>query len=479
MTALAFRSQQFPDYLELPEPQLRFDPYDPAALEPHPLKGLLSFGPYSEAIFESMPPAIRLAAVVPEGEGAKVAGLMAELDRRRKATERPFYLPDFPGFAPVFRRELAAPDPVVEMPRSLEAAVAGPDPQRALSEAVRAAIEVAVTRRVEWDVLLIYLPARWSAGFEGGANEDFDLHDHIKAVCAARGIPTQVLNDDAFTYACRASVAWRLGIALYVKAGGVPWKMEPVVPDTAFIGLSYSLRTTGGTLRYVTCCSQIFDAEGTGLEFLAYDTRGSVAKVAGKNPFLFRDQMRAVMAQSLALYLERHAGHIPRRMVIHKSTEWKGYEIDGAFDALGRVPEIELLTVTETDWRAIRLLASAGGTAKSVADNYPLMRGTLVTVGEHELLLYTQGDASAVTGGQRYFPEGRGLPRPLLLRRYAGHSDAALVGAEVLALSKMDWNNDKLYDTLPATQAFAKDLANVVKRIPSLDPRPYALRLFM
>jgi hypothetical protein len=131
------------------------------------------------------------------------------------------------------------------------------------------------------------------------------------------------------------------------------------------------------------------------------------------------------------------------------------------------------------DWRAIRLLAPAGGTAKSVADNYPLMRGTLVTVGEHELLLYTQGDASAVTGGQRYFPEGRGLPRPLLLRRYAGHADAALVGAEVLALSKMDWNNDKLYDTLPATQAFAKDLADVVKRIPSLDPRPYALRLFM
>ena len=51
-----------------------------------------------------------------------------------------------------------------------------------------------------------------------------------------------------------------------------------------------------------------------------------------ENPFLFRDQMRAVMAQSLALYLERHAGHMPRRVVIHKNTEWKGYEIDGAFE---------------------------------------------------------------------------------------------------------------------------------------------------
>jgi len=77
----------------------------------------------------------------------------------------------------------------------------------ALSEAVRAAISQASTRRTEWEILLIYLPNRWSAGFEGGANEDFDLHDQIKAVCVAQGIPTRVLNDDAFDYTCRASVA--------------------------------------------------------------------------------------------------------------------------------------------------------------------------------------------------------------------------------------------------------------------------------
>lgn len=479
MSAPAARPQQFPDYIELPEPMLRFDPYDPAAVDPHPLRGLIRHGPYSSAIFESMPPSIRLAAIVPAGEGAKAAGLMASLGRPQRAVERLAYLPDFPGFAPVFRRGLAPVGPVVELPAALEAGVAGADPQRALSEAVRAAINEAAARRAEWDVLLIHLPDRWSAGFEGGANEDFDLHDLIKAICAARGIPTQVLNDDAFTYRCRASVAWRLGIALYVKAGGVPWKMEPVVPGTAFIGLSYALRASGGVTRYVTCCSQIFDAEGTGLEFLAYDTRGAVAKVDGKNPFLFRDQMRAVMAQSLALYLDRHAGRMPRRVVIHKSTEWKGYEIDGAFDALGQIAEVELVTVAETEWRAIRLVAPRGGGAKGQPDAYPLMRGTLVTVGEHELLLYTQGDAASVTGGQRYFPEGRGLPRPLLLRRYAGHADAAQVGSEVLALSKMNWNNDKLYDTLPATQAFAKDLADVIKRIRSLDPHPYALRLFM
>lgn len=476
-TSPLIRVEQFPDYIELPEPQLRFNPYDDSAIDPHPLRGLMRFGPFGNAILEAVPPAIRVAAIVPAGDTGKAARLVADLERPQRAQERPAYLPNFPGFSKVFRRDLAAPDPVVEMPTSVDGDMAGPDPQRALSEAVRAAIAQLALRRAEWDVVLIYLPDRWSAGFEGGANEDFDLHDQVKAVCAAQAIPTQLLNDKSFAYFCRASVAWRLGIALYVKAGGVPWKMEPVLPDTAFIGLSYALRTSGGTLRYVTCCSQIFDAEGTGLEFLAYDTTGQV-KVVGKNPFLFRDQMRAVMSRSLGLYLDRHGGHMPSRIVIHKNTEWKQQEIDGAFDALGRVADIELLTVSQTSWRAIRLLAPASG-GRGVPDNYPLMRGTLVTVGENELLLWTQGDAAAVTGGQRYFPEGRGLPRPLLLRRYAGHGDAQLVGAEVLALSKMDWNNDHLYDTLPATQAFAHDLAEVVKRIPSLDPRPYALRLFM
>jgi hypothetical protein len=43
----------------------------------------------------------------------------------------------------------------------------------------------------------------------------------------------------------------------------------------------------------------------------------------------------------------------------------------------------------------------------------------------------------------------------------------------------MDWNNDSLYDSMPGTLAFAHTLAEVVKRMPALDPRPYPLRLFM
>ena len=473
--------QQFPDYIELPEPKLVFNPYDAAATDAHPLRGLTRFGPYSNGIYEAVPSSIRLAAIVPEGTGPQLQKFFLEINHRQEPRERKAYLPPFPGFAVAFKRTIAPLDPIIELPAAVETSVTlGPTPQKSLSDAIFAAIRQAAIRRADWDVLLIYLPDRWVRGFRGGPNLDFDLHDMIKAFCAAQSIPTQVLNDDVFHYHCRASVCWRLAIALYAKAGGIPWKMESVASDTAFVGLSYALRKSGTALQYVTCCSQIFDAQGSGLEFLAYDTQGRAMRIEGKNPFLYRDQMRAVMSKSLGLYLDGHAGQMPSRVVIHKNTEFKQAEIDGVFDAFDRVEDIELLTVQESPWRAVRLLAAAAGSAApSTADRYPLKRGTLVQVGENELLLWTQGDASAVTGGTAWFQEGKGIPRPLLLRRYAGHADAAQVGSEVLALSKMDWNNDQLYNTLPATQSFAHDLAEVVKRIPKLDPRPYPLRLFM
>ena len=128
--------------------------------------------------------------------------------------------------------------------------------------------------RHEFDVLVIFLPSKWERGFFGEDNDDFDLHDYVKAVNASRGVPTQILEESsALDYFCRASVMWRLGIALYCKAGGVPWKLAESDPEAAYIGLSYVLKFSGDEVRFVTCCSQVFDSDGAGLEFIAYETK--------------------------------------------------------------------------------------------------------------------------------------------------------------------------------------------------------------
>ena len=474
---------QWPGFTEVPEPNLLFDPYDTGKRDPHPLKGLLAHGPFSRANLGAVPDTIRVATIAPHGQGTVLENLIAELGRRHRPKERLKYLPDYPGFEEVFRRRIraAAAPARLELPAGLDSLLGEvPDPHRQLAEALQTALSRLQLARSEWEVAFIYLPERWRRGFVGGPGEDFDLHDFVKATSAAQAMPTQIVNESkAIAYPCRASVGWRLGIALYVKGGGVPWKMEPVQGGRAFVGLSYAIRNEQGVPRFVTCCSQIFDAEGAGLEFLAYGTDAGKVTIHADNPYLHRDQMRAVMARSLDLYLRRHAGEVPRRLVVHKNTEFKRDEREGCFDALSRVEEVELVQVQETPWRATRVVAPAHTGGKARPDAYPLMRGTMLTIGEDEALVWTQGNSPSVTGGQAWYPEGKGIPRPLLLRRFAGRSDASVLGREIVALTKMNWNNDALYDTYPATLGFAHRLAEVVKRMPRLDPRPYPLRLFM
>ena len=171
--------------------------------------------------------------------------------------------------------------------------------------------------------MVVLLTDIWSAGFRGPTDEDFDLHDYVKAYAASEGICIRILrNSSALDYHCRCSVAWRLGIALYTKAGGIPWVLADVEPGTAFIGIDYAMRAGGSpNSRFAICCSQVFDAEGSGLEFIAYEAEG--VQMFGKNPFLRRDQMLKVMARSLAIYQKKHSGDPPRRVVVHKNTQFR------------------------------------------------------------------------------------------------------------------------------------------------------------
>ena len=473
-------------YLRLPEPELLFDLSDTTQRHVHPLYGLLQFGPLSQSVMEVLSPQIRIAPITPRAELAPLSGLIEELRRHHRPHERPNYLPEYPGMDRLFHREaaIAGPPARVELAADLDDRLAASEkPYLVLADALSHAIAQLEMCRPDWDVVVIYLPARWSAAFKG-PEDDFDLHDYVKAVAAMRAIPTQLITEEkALRYGDRASVAWRLSIALYTKAGGVPWKMVPQEPETAFMGISYALRGDGTTgPRFVTCCSQVFDAAGVGLEFVAFDTERDRVTVVRDNPFLSREQMRAVVASSLALYIDRQAGRVPRRVVIHKQTEFRGDELAGIYDALPLVPDIEAAQILEhPSWRGVLLNPALIATAdrRSEPDNYPVHRGTSLILDERDMLLWSHGNAAAVTGGRGYLQGGKGIPRPIIVRRFAGRGAPTLLGSEILGLTKMNWNNDALYDVLPATLGFASTLAHIVKRMPTIDRRTYPFRLFM
>jgi hypothetical protein len=348
-----------------------------------------------------------------------------------------------------------------------------------LSASIARAVVSLQSRRTEFDVVLIYLPRRWEAAFTGGPGDDFDLHDFVKGLTASAAMPAQIiLESGALEYRCRCSVMWRLGIALYCKAGGIPWKLANVDPESAYVGLGYAIRrNTADETKFITCCSQVFDSEGAGLEFIAYET-GDV-DVEGDNPFLSRIDMHRIMTRSLALYQGRHAGRSPKTIVVHKLQPFKRDEIDGCFDACRTIERIELVQIQQDAyWRGVHLDPPRVPEKEKSKPGYAVRRGSYLMLGGAEALLWTQGNVPQASG-KDFFKEMKGTPAPLMVRRFTGHGPFFDICNGILGLTKMDWNNDALYDRLPVTLGYAKVLAQTLKRIGSLSSRPYPFRFFM
>lgn len=286
----------------LPEPLLSFHPDRASDVDVHPLRGLLRFGPYSKNF---VPDPIRIATIAPTGDEKKLYGFMRELGQRAQANERKDYLPEWPGFSSVFglRISAAKSDCHLQLEPSVEEEIEKSNtPHVVLADRITRAFQSLDHYRSDFDVVFVYLPSRFKACFEG-PDDDFDLHDYLKAISAGRRIPLQIVREDsALVYPDRASVMWRIGLAIYAKAGGVPWKLAHNDSETAFIGISYALRSSDvGQNRFVTCCSQVFDSDGAGLEFVAYDAHE--VEIHRDNPFLSQTEMFRVMTRAIDLYL--------------------------------------------------------------------------------------------------------------------------------------------------------------------------------
>ena len=464
----------------LSEPQLAFSPTDSSSWEIHPLRGLLKYGPFSDDLISSP---IRVATLAPHGESNHLFDFMRRLHKAYGPRERRDYLPEWPGFQEVFgvRVEAARTECRIELDREFEAEFRDSlQPHIVLADHLVRSIQQLQLHRHEFEVLFIYLPRRWNSGFVGSSNEDFDLHDYLKATTAALGLPIQLVREDsAIIYHCQASVMWRIGVALYAKAGGVPWKLAEADPETAHIGISYSLRSLeSDSPRFITCCSQVFDPDGAGLEFIAYEAHDF--EVHRQNPFLSRLEMFRVMTRSMDLYRRRHAGKPPQKVVVHKTTEFKPEEVAGCMEALHLCESVDLVQVIEdVNWRGVRIDPGSGGALKGRAARFPVSRGTAIGISPREALVWTHGDVKNIGSQGSYFKGSRGTPRPLKLVRHAGHGPWDESVRAILGLTKMNWNNDSLYDSLPVTLAYAKVLARVMKRITNLRRTPYQFRFFM
>jgi hypothetical protein len=142
--------------------------------------------------------------------------------------------------------------------------------------------------------------------------------------------------------------------------------------------------------------------------------------------------------------------------MVHKTTEFKRDEVDGAMEALHLCEAVDLIQVVQdVSWRGIRIDRSHESSKKGEPAPYPVSRGTAIGLVPREALLWTHGDVQGNGERGSYFQGAWSTPRSLRLVRHAGHGPWDDAARAVMALSKMNWNKNALYDALRVTMSYA------------------------
>jgi len=255
-----------------------------------------------------------------------------------------------------------------------------------------------------------------------------------------------------------ATKAWNLCVALYYKAGGaLPWKAEALNPETCFIGISFYRQLVGDSFEMHTSLAQVFTGEGEafvlrGLKFPWNQT---------KSPHLDETGSENLLKLVLAKYDELKGG-VPRRIVIHKSSKFWDAELAGFRKGLAGVKEHDFLSIQQMGVRFFR------------AGAYPPLRGTLCEVNKQSRFLYTMGYMPDLGT----YPRGY-VPEPWELIDHHGDNTPRRLFKEIMALTKMNYNNADIADGEPITLKFARKVGEILSYVPENEiPHP-SYRFYM
>jgi hypothetical protein len=239
----------------------------------------------------------------------------------------------------------------------------------------------------------------------------------------------------------KATKAWNFCVAQYYKAtGALPWKLEGLEPNTCFVGISFFQELTDSSFNMRTSLAQIFSGDGE-----AFVVRGLPFRWdQGKSPHLPRDGAESLMKLIIARYKEFRGEQPPQRVVIHKTSKFYEDETEGFVAGLGGVRQYDLVSIQKVGTRFFR----EGG--------YPPLRRTYVQCGEGHFL-YTLGYIPELGT----YPKGY-VPEPWYLLDHRGDTPPRRIFKEILALSKMNFNNVDFADGDPITTRFAQRIGEIL-----------------
>jgi len=464
--------------------------------------GLRNYGPitFDDPI---APHEIRLGLV---GTATTIAGVKEWLAHCRagvpaKASKKPNLFPAFPGFGAesCFRCDWVSSDKLegVINPRDLDKIIQSEPRSEGIPKLVELFIRECrrLCEKSQVDVLICAPPQEMfayadnepvvadaeetqSSETESEADEEeglrTDFHDMLKAQAMILPKPIQMVRPATYDEDAKemtrhglvrrvqdpATRAWNFHTALYYKAGGTPWRLarSPSEYASCFVGISFY--HSRDKHHVYTSVAQVFNERGEGMILRGGEAHKSEED---RKPHLSRQDTATLLRDVLTAFHGEHK-HWPARVVVHKTSSFDANEKDGCDDALTqlRISSRDLLVITESFLRLFR------------EGQYPPLRGTFANLDAKSSILYTRG---SIDFYQMY--PGMYVPRTLEITSVDVEQPPRVLAEEILALTKMNWNNTQFDAAFPITIKAARQVGAILKYLDASSPIQASYAFYM
>lgn len=300
-----------------------------------------------------------------------------------------------------------------------------------------------------------------------------DFRRQFKARTMEHDIPVQIIRESTLRLSDEVKRGergltplsdrmWNLATTLYYKCGGKPWKLTAARPGVCYIGIAFRRAPEGG--KTACCAAQMFLDSGDGIVFLGdfgpwYSPE--------KNDFhLDKNGARKLLSGVLETYNRVKTPQDPciTEVFLHSRSTISDEEFGGYQEVCP--PGCKLVGVRVRPDRFGPRLFRDGRMA--------IQRGTFWRVSRRTGFLFGSGFKPRLG---TY--DGWETPVPLNVDLQHGDASIDQVAADILALTKLNYNACRLGESQPVTVGFSDAVGEILITNPTVPVRRHNFKFFI
>lgn len=288
-----------------------------------------------------------------------------------------------------------------------------------------------------------------------------DFRRQLKARSMEMELPIQIIREstlrtnDVFEFGERrltplSDRAWNLSTSIYYKAGGKPWRAGYAREGVCYIGIAFRRTEEMSESRSACCAAQMFVDSGDGIVFMG--ETGPWYSPAEKQFHLNRKAAQNLLAGVIETYYALE-GKPLKEIFLHARSTIDEDEFLGYSDAC---PTSATLT-------GIRVRGEVNGLKLFREETRPLVRGSFWALNDRLAYIWASGFKDRIG---TY--DGWETPNPLRIDVQHGDGDIRQIIADILGLTKLNYNACRLGESRPVTVGFSNSVGEILVSNPGV-----------